>query len=316
MKNLKFTAVFILLVFCLTGCSNRVENEEMTLSFFDKDLKGKFSGTLKDKKPEGKGTFVFKKNKQYLTYKGNFSKGRPEDKGSVKTNLAKVKLSATDTTGVYDGETLNGKFHGSGKYKVQSPANLKSTYTGLWKNNLPEGTGELVFDDKDYPKQAGTFTKGYFTPNVLEFFNTLGSLSSMPFSISYKAQEFLSDQEELFPAKSLKQIKKYTDPSIKYEQVFRHPDQYGDKIVRLSNYYIVQMDSYSAFGYDYNEVLLLDRSGKHVCIVYYLDELENIYESDFADVYGIPVNTSSYENKNGKKIKTCILAGSYFKKVK
>ena len=49
MKNLKFTAVFILLVFCLTGCSNRVENEEMTLSFFDKDLKGKFSGTLKDK---------------------------------------------------------------------------------------------------------------------------------------------------------------------------------------------------------------------------------------------------------------------------
>ena len=49
MKNLKFTAVFILLVFCLTGCSNRVENEEMTLSFFDKDLKGKFSGTLKAK---------------------------------------------------------------------------------------------------------------------------------------------------------------------------------------------------------------------------------------------------------------------------
>ena len=36
MKNLKFTAVFILLVFCLTGCSNRVENEEMTYIFLTK----------------------------------------------------------------------------------------------------------------------------------------------------------------------------------------------------------------------------------------------------------------------------------------
>ena len=160
MKKLKLLAVFSMLCICFTGCSKKVEDKDMTISFLDQKLKGKFTGTLEDKKPEGKGTFVFKKNKQYLTYKGNFSKGRPEGKGSVKTNLAKVKLSATDTTGVYDGETLNGKFHGSGKYKVQSPANLKSTYTGLWKNNLPEGTGELVFEDKDYPKQAGTFTKG------------------------------------------------------------------------------------------------------------------------------------------------------------
>lgn len=76
------------------------------------------------------------------------------------------------------------------------------------------------------------------------------------------------------------------------------------------------MDSYSAFGYDYNEILLIDRSGKHVCIVYYLDELENIFESDFVDVYGISIDTSSYESKSGKTIKTCILAGNYFKKVK
>lgn len=316
MKKLKLLAVLSLLCICFTGCSKKVEDKDMTISFLDQKLKGKFTGTLEDKKPEGKGTFVYKKEKQYLTYKGNFSKGRPEGKGSVKTNLAKVKLSAADTTGVYEGGTLDGKFHGSGKYNVMTPSNLKSTYAGLWKNNLPEGTGELVFDGKDYPKQSGTFTKGYFTPNVLEFLNTTGSLPSMPFSVSYKAQEFISGHEELFPAKNLKQTKKYTDTSIKYQQIFKHPDQYGDKIVRLSDYYIVQMDSYSAFGYDYNEILLIDRSGKHVCIVYYLDELENIFESDFVDVYGIPIDTSSYESKSGKTIKTCILAGNYFKKVK
>ncbi len=74
------------------------------------------------------------------------------------------------------------------------------------------------------------------------------------------------------------------------------------------------MDSYSAFGYDYNEILLIDRSGKHVCIVYYLDELENIFESDFVDVYGIPIDTSSYESKSGKNYKNLYPRRKLFQK--
>lgn len=316
MKKLKLMAVLSILCICFAGCSKKVENKEMTISILDQKLKGKFTGTLEDKKPEGKGSFVYKKDKEYLTYKGEFSKGKPSGKGSLKTNMVKVKLSDTDTTGVYEGEISDGKLNGSGKYKVLTPSDTKSSYSGYWKNNLPDGQGELIFDQKGYLKQSGTFTKGYFTPNILELFNTLGTDPSLNFSVSYKAQEFLSDHEDLFPAKNLKQIKNLTDSSIKYKQFFQHPDQYGDKLVRLSNYYIVQLDSYSAYGYNINEIILVDSSLKQICVVIYPDELEHIYESDTVDVYGIPIDRSSYENKNGGTAKTCIIAGSYFKKVK
>lgn len=316
MKKLKIIAVFCLVILCLTGCSKKVENEEMTVSFLDRDLKGKFTGTLEDKKPEGKGSFQYKNGKQYLYYKGDFSKGLPSGKGHLKTNLCKVKFGITDTTGIYEGETMDGKLNGKGKYRALTPSNLKSTYTGYWKDNLAQGQGELVFDNKKYFKESGTFTKGSFTPNLLEFFNNLGTDKDLPFSVCYKAQDFLLYNEELFPSNNLKKIKKKLDPSIKLEQILKDPEQYGDKLVKFSKYYVVEFDTYSFYGYDISELLLVNYPKRQACIVFYPGKLKQIHESDFIDAYCIPVGASSYKNRNGGTVKTYVFAGSCIKKIK
>lgn len=316
MKNLKFIAVFCLVILCLTGCNKNVKNKEMTVSILDRDLKGKFTGTLKDKKPEGEGSFQYKNGKRYLYYKGGFSKGEPSGKGYLKTNLCKVRFGITDTTGIYQGETMDGKLNGKGKYRALTPSDLKSTYKGYWKDNLAQGQGELVFDDKSYFTESGTFTEGSFTPNLLELFNNLGTNKDLPFSVCYKAQNFLLYNEELFPAKSLKKIKNKMDPSIKLGQILKNPDQYGDKLVKFSKYYVVEFDTYSCYGYDISELLLVNYPKRQACIVYYPGKLKQIHESDFIDAYCIPMGNSSYKNRNGGTVKTYVFAGSYIKKIK
>ncbi|MBS7009403.1 hypothetical protein [Anaerostipes sp.] len=316
MKNIKIIAVFCLIILCLTGCSRNVTKKEMTVSFFDKDLKGRFTGTLKDKKPQGKGSFQYKNGKQYLYYKGDFNKGAPSGKGYLKTNLCKVTFGITETTGNYQGETLDGKLSGKGEYRALTPSDLKSTYTGYWKDNLAEGQGELVFDNKKYFKESGTFTEGSFTPNFLELFNNLGAEKDLPFSVCYKAQDFLLYNEELFPAKSIGKIKHKLDSSVKLSEILKNPEQYGDKIVKLPKYYVVDSYTFTSYGYDLCELTLVNYPKRQACIVYYPGKLKQIHKSDFADIYCIPIGKSSYENKNGGTVKTFVFAASYIKKVK
>lgn len=106
------------------------------------------------------------------------------------------------------------------------------------------------------------------------------------------------------------------DLSIKLGQILKNPDQYGDKLVKFSKYYVVEFDTYSCYGYDISELLLVNYPKRQACIVYYPGKLKQIHESDFIDAYCIPMGNSSYKNRNGGTVKTYVFVGSYIKKIK
>jgi hypothetical protein len=56
----------------------------------------------------------------------------------------KMDLSNDD---FYEGEFLNGKFHGNGKYSRISDLSI---YIGEFKNGEKNGKGRLYFDNEDY----------------------------------------------------------------------------------------------------------------------------------------------------------------------
>ena len=70
--------------------------------------------------------------------------------------FGKQKITDTFYPGVYEGQYLNGKFHGQGTYTWADG----NTYAGEWKNNKRHGQGTNTWSD-------GTVKKGIWKNNKL-----------------------------------------------------------------------------------------------------------------------------------------------------
>ena len=120
-----------------------------------------YEGDIKNMKKEGMG---IEKNKDY-TYVGSFSDDLKHGKGEINYNETDDKYEGEFLNGkitgngkyqwankcIYEGEFLDGKMHGKGVYKWPEG----DMYTGNYVNNLREGYGE-------YTRENGKKYKGEY----------------------------------------------------------------------------------------------------------------------------------------------------------
>ena len=137
-------------------------------------MNGMFTGTVKEKVPNGQGTFVYSDDSVAITYTGNWENGTPVGNGHLEYDGFNVEYGGAVYQGKYVGEALAGIPNGTGRF----------TYSGAWKGGTISGTGELEFDQLNVNFQDSVLT-GYFLGEVVN-------------GLPYGTGEFSAEMEESY----------------------------------------------------------------------------------------------------------------------
>lgn len=300
MKKMCYTFMCaIISVGLFSGCTQEVNEKEITITVEGQVLTGSYTGTMRNKVPDGKGRFVSKTEERLLEYDGEWEQGNIIGNGNLKDTKYMVPFLEVNRIGEYSGEVVNGKAHGNGSFTAINDKDEKYTYTGEWQNGLCNGQGVREYENKDYSVLTGTFKNGEFAPTKLEFIKSMGDRDAMRFAPTDKAEEFIKAHEDLFPATDSVDLTEWIDSSIVYKNLIKSPDKYGDKLINLPNYEITQIWENELYGYTCTEFLA--RAANYDDYVYgcYLGELSNVYEGSKINIQGLPVNNSSFKNIGG-----------------
>lgn len=149
----------------LTACEKKVENQEIPISINSQDVTAAFTGTLKDGKPVGEGTFSVNVDDDQWSYAGTFENGLITGSGTLKDYPISATFSDTNYNGTYTGDTTDGIPNGSGKF-ICNLDDLSVTYEGTWKDGTPSDKGHLSSDNFTV-KFADVERTGIFDGDVL-----------------------------------------------------------------------------------------------------------------------------------------------------
>lgn len=296
------------MAFCISGCTKDVKNETVTITFAEKEVTGEFTGTLKDKLPDGEGEF---KAEDGWSYTGNFEEGKVKGKGSLKEYPLTIE---EDISGTYDGETMDGIAEGEGVFSLKNDDDVSYTYTGQWEDGLWNGEGELKFDSEEYCMRTGNFEKGEFKPTKLQWIKSYGTAKELAFSVNENSEKFISEHDGLFPTTKTSKAKKYCTSDVSYKKLIKTPDQYGDKLIKTTTHKVHQIQQDEVWGKTLTTLIIADEYGDDVYYVYYWGELKDIYAEDDVTCYGLPIDTSYYENVGGGTTNCVVVLGSYIEK--
>lgn len=137
----------------------------------------------------------------------------------------------------------------------------------------------------------------------------------MPFTISDKANIFLDEHSDLFPAVSKEAVIPFVDSTIEYRMVEKNPDNFGDKVFSLDSAYVTKItessDENSSLSLTELQVADYDVNSFYI---FYLGNLEDIYANDIVSVYGLPIGMTSFSNQGGGTTSAVVLAGCYIEK--
>lgn len=306
-----YVLVIILNIIFLTGCSNNVTDKSINVEFQGKTYAGKYTGMFEKGKANGVGEFNYKKEDDYIIYNGNFEKGILKGEGTLDTNLYTIQFNEGIRTGEFKGQVFDGLAKGTGIFTAINKDNIKYTYDGQWDKGTFNGQGVLNWEDDDTLDYIGTFVNGDFTPTPKECFFSLATYPYMPFKISSKAQQFLNENEKIFPSSYLNEVSIHVDNSIKYKHLNKSPQEYGDKIVFVKGYVAQIFERTFINDYTLTELLISDENFNYY-YVFYLGKCD-FFEGDEISVYGLPLGGSSFENVSGGETLVQVLAGAYMR---
>ena len=69
---------------------------------------------------------------------------------------------------------------------------------GGWKHGLFHGYGSRILENEDLMDYTGNYIEGEYAPNAQEFFTSLGTSGSFPYTVTELADSFLSEHDQLF----------------------------------------------------------------------------------------------------------------------
>lgn len=323
--NFNIFAKKTLAAFCVlalvSGCSSsnvdahgEVKKQAYTLKYTNGDdslkIKGKYTGKVLNEKPDGKGTFIANKGKDYFYYKGNWKNGKMNKKGKLLFQNQKVDIIEESgpftKVGKYEGDIYNGKLSGNGRFDTENSSGIKWNYIGNFKNSAFDGQGKMTFDGGVY--REGTYTKGEFTPTVSEFFTTLGT-SYDDFTVSEKAKQFMNDNPNVFTDRSYdgSQI----DTSFSYLEHKKNSANYGDKLISLSNLNVVQIEEFSKWNQKKVTFSILENANntEERYYVFLIGEVPGVLDNDNVSMVGLPLTHFQYENVEGTMLDAAVIAG-------
>lgn len=168
------------------------------------------------------------------------------------------------------------------------------------------------YEDEEYDEFSSIILKAYTV-----FGNPEDQEADYAYELTAKAKEFIPAHEELFPAKNKELAAKYTNSKIKYKHIIKSPEDYGDKLIKLENYEILQI---SEIDWEYGEhgklthIEAHDGYGGNAVSIFYFNKT-NLYKDDRITIYALPLDTTSWENIGGGTTLAIALAGSYIEKL-
>ncbi len=230
---------------------------------------------------------------------------------SVKNKEITINLSVGERTGYYTGEVNEGIPHGIGKFETKNTLGEKWTYEGEFKDGTFNGDGKTVWESG--LTQEGTYKNGFWVPNPKQLFEFYESEKLI--HINSKARQFLSDHLDFFPARDIDNILDYVDETIVYKMLTKEINEYGNKIMKMSDLYVVKITandlSHTSFEGKVSLILAVDDE-YNVYELYYIGDLKDIYDGDIIKtVFGLPLGLNSFENVGGGITNTVQIAICY-----
>lgn len=316
MRKLRIAALLCLLCLLTAGCSKEenVKNKTVTLTYQEKKYKGRYTGLMKDGKPT-EGTFSYKNGEDYLTYKGKILSGKMTGKGTLSTNLMKTYFTGMAYTGIYKGHVSNGKANGDGSFEFLSPKDFKGCiYKGSWLANMMNGTGRIDSPIEGDGAFIGHFDNGYYEPSTLDSYQTIGTFVGPKYKVSSRAGSYIENNSEFFMTKDENDLAASVDTSLNFYDVLKNPDKYGDKIMKFSNYPVLNSTLEKDLFIKDLSLILIGKPSENIYVyVICLDPVKNAVTNSNQTVYGLPLASSVYKTNSGEKLKVLILAGSFLK---
>ncbi len=275
---------------------------------------GQYSGVLRDGKPNGRGSFSFYKDEDYIEYDGMWMEGRMSGEGELNSTVYVVHFSDVDRQGIYTGRVKDGLAYGQGSFMATNSAGVSYQYDGEWKDGLFNGQGNIHYDD-DGGDYIGNFEDGEFKPSFTDVFVSLGT-SNPKFRLTDKQIEMLAffndndkgddwDHEELAAF-----LDEYTYSSVSIVQYKKKPSDYDEKLFFLSNATVEQINEYDNFmeyGKTGFRMIVTSPAGDEVAYLYGIGETPDIFEGSKLHIWGYPLAYSSYKNVNDQDIYCIVL---------
>lgn len=147
-KLILFFVVCLSILMVISGCSSKVENKDMSLTFGDIPRQGTYTGEVEKDVPNGDGEFKTKNNQGYdAVLKGTFKDGFIEN--------------GTSTITLPDGtpQVFEGTFEKNRPLKGKITRGNILAYEGNFKDGMPSGEGKLYNPDGSV-KYEGNFESG------------------------------------------------------------------------------------------------------------------------------------------------------------
>lgn len=290
-----------------------IEGYPFTVAHDGKEIRGLYTGSMENGKISGEGTFVDVEEEITFEYSGNWLEGILSGEGYLTYDKYVVHFTDNDREGAYEGNVLDGLASGEGTFSAVNGEDISYTYTGLWENGLFQGEGVVKYDSEDYYGNMGTFTNGEFTPNELEFIQSLGTYPKIKFGVNDMSVSFIEEHTDFFVTEDSTVLEPFVDGELRYKQLIKSPSQYGDKLIKLSNYTVIQIWENEQWGKTLTTMLIRDSNYEEYYFVFYLGVAADIYEDSKITLYALPIDSSSYETTGGGTNNCYILYGCYIK---
>lgn len=317
MKKLFFMLTLLLIGLC-TGCTKNVKDYDLTVTFQNQELLGKYTGPLVDDvATTDSAVFVYKNGDNYLNYTGGFKDGQFSGKGTLETNILTVHFNDVDRIGEFKGDVVNGIPKGQGEFTATNDQNKTYTYIGEWDNGTFNGYGKRTYEDEQYSYE-GSYINGEYTPTKLEFLKFIGQYKpngneNATFNMSDKTIEFIKNNDSIFPTNNFDNIKNLIDTSIEFKHLMKNTDNYSGKLIKFDNGYVGSIWEDNSYGQDIS-IIQVANSDMAFYYIYYFGKLDNIFTGDKVLVYGLPLAPTSFTNVGNTTTQAVVLLGSYITK--
>lgn len=140
-KNMFFISLLTLLL--LTGCTQEVEDKEVTITLNNKEIDGFFTGNIIDGVISGEGEFKASEDEGGWLYSGSFKNNAILGNGRLSDYKYKFPLPSNLIDVIYNGNCLDGIPNGNGCIQGEINGNLFE-YTGEFDDGNLSGNGSVT----------------------------------------------------------------------------------------------------------------------------------------------------------------------------
>lgn len=233
--------------------------------------------------------------------------GCGETETIVENKEITLSLPYGERKGIYTGEVTDGIPNGQGRFETENDNGEKWIYEGGFSEGIFEGEGKTIWEDGGV--QIGEYKDGVW--QLSEWGLLAGFQENGLASVTAEAMNFMKENQNIFPAKELEELRDFLDDSITYKMIIKEPSKYGATVLKMENMLVNQIFTGNINAdqdYKYTYLILTD-SEMNVYEVFMTGELPDVYEGDtISTLYGVVTGNHSFDSTLGVPINAAVIA--------